>query len=201
MSNESDPDVGRLAAAADGASVTREALASTPAVVDALEADEQPHYLLRGMQMDVEQRLADDTEREDSRRRIVATGALRTVVTDRRLLLLVDRPERVEARSLPYADLESVECESAVSGNHRLVATGLDEYRYIDTGRSDADECDEAAAYADDRARAATPSAESAGAEAADPLTKLERLAALHERGALTDAEFDAKKRELLERL
>lgn len=34
-----------------------------------------------------------------------------------------------------------------------------------------------------------------------DPVTALERLAALHERGALTDEEFGYKKRELLDRI
>ena len=35
----------------------------------------------------------------------------------------------------------------------------------------------------------------------ADPLDRLERLADLHDRGALTDSEFESKKRDLLDRI
>ena len=45
------------------------------------------------------------------------------------------------------------------------------------------------------------PAAASAGEAKADVFAKLERLAALHAKGILSDAEFEAKKTELLARI
>lgn len=199
MADRTARDVSRIVEEATGSSVTEDVLLSFPDIAESLSPNEQPHFVLRGIQMDIERVLEDDVAREDSRRRVMAAGDLLTVVTDERLLFVIERSENVEARTVPYATLTSVEYEAAAGGNQRLVATGVETSHSIDTSRSDDEECRRAATFADDHAEAVSQSGESTQAE--DPLARLERLANLKERGMVSDAEFEAKKRELLDRL
>ncbi len=168
-------------------------------LLEQLDSDEHVQYVLRGRLMDFESNDDDRKQREESRTRKVASHGrdLLTVVTGQRLLVVVQRnsPADHEYRSVPSTDVERVTLETA-NGNQRLVVRGASRY-YIDVGRSPTDVASDAC----------TQFRQQIGAQPADDqpvddlLETLERLGALVEQGHLTEQEFEAKKRELLDRI
>ncbi|SDK56331.1 SHOCT domain-containing protein [Natronorubrum texcoconense] len=157
-----------------------------------LDDDERVQYALRGRIMDYETNDDDRDRREESRTRKMASRGrdLLTLVTDRRLLIVIQReaPADHEYRSIPYDELGEATLETA-NGNQRLVLRGPKRY-YIDVGRSATD--DATAACSTIRQQLAAESDD-------DSFDSLERLEALFERGHLTEREFETMKRELLE--
>ncbi|WP_137291287.1 SHOCT domain-containing protein [Natronorubrum halophilum] len=164
------------------------------ALVDRLDDGERLHAVLRGRLMDYERDDDDDDAREASRTRKMASHGtdLMTVVTDRRLLLVVQRddPASDEYRTVPFDELAAASLETA-NESQRLVLRGTRRY-YIDVGRSGRTVA--ADALATIQQRLGDP-------ETDDPIERIEQLAELHERGILTADEFEAKKRELLDRI
>lgn len=154
--------------------------------------DERIQHALRGRIMDYETNDDDRDRREESRTRKMASRGrdLLTLVTDRRLLVVVQRedPADNEYRSISYDELEDATLEAA-NGNQRLVLRGTERY-YIDVGRSPADD----AAIA---GSALHQHIEDLSTD--DSFDSLERLETLFEQGHLTESEFEAMKRELLE--
>lgn len=179
------------------------------ALLEQLDVDEQIQHVLRGRLMDYETDDPDRERREESRTRKMASHGrdLLTVVTTRRLLVVVQRqsPDDHEYRSITDDDITAVSLETA-NGNQRLVIRGATRY-YIDVGRSPTDVA--SAAYAQLRKRLdtqltteqSTDATSAAQQSDGDPLERLERLATLFEQGHLTEREFEAKKRELLDRI
>ncbi|QFU81809.1 SHOCT domain-containing protein [Natronorubrum aibiense] len=179
------------------------------ALLERLDVDEQIQHVLRGRLMDYETDDPDRERREESRTRKMASHGrdLLTVVTTRRLLVVVQRqsPDDHEYRSIADDDITAVSLETA-NGNQRLVIRGATRY-YIDVGRSPTDVA--SAAYAQLRKRLdiqltaeqSTDATSAAEQSDDDPLERLERLATLFEQGHLTEREFEAKKRELLDRI
>jgi hypothetical protein len=186
-----DPD--RLGAVVDG----------RRRLVDLLTADEQPHHLLSGTIVDVVRGAGEEARR--SRRTAPPDGAVHAVLTDRRLLVAVSYGERVTTETASLSELADATVQAAGADTRLRLRTADGSYDVYPDDRAAAEA---AAAYVRERAGAS----DDAGADAAaggatdadtgtvaDPLERLERLADLHERGALTDAEFEAKKSELLE--
>lgn len=179
------------------------------ALLERLDVDEQIQHVLRGRLMDYETDDPDRERREESRTRKMASHGrdLLTVMTTRRLLVVVQRqsPDDHEYRSITDDDITAVSLETA-NGNQRLVIRGATRY-YIDVGRSPTDVA--SAAYAQLRKRLDTQQTTEQSTDAtsaaqqsdSDPLERLERLATLFEQGHLTEGEFEAKKRELLDRI
>ncbi|ELY40956.1 SHOCT domain-containing protein [Natronorubrum sulfidifaciens] len=179
------------------------------AFLERLDVDEQIQHVLRGRLMDYETNDPDRERREESRTRKMASHGrdLLTVVTNRRLLVVVQRnsPADHEYRSIADDDITTVSLETA-NGNQRLVIQGGTRY-YIDVGRSSADAASAASTQLRQRletqpaAEQSTDATSAAEQSADDPLERLERLATLFEQGYLTEREFEAKKRELLDRI
>ena len=203
--DETSDDIASIVAEAAGDSVTEQTLTEPDGrkttLLAALEDGEQPHYLLRGRLLDYEEQSPDDEARRQSRKRKVASagGELVTLLTDRRLFVVVERKRDYESLSIPYRDLSSVTLETAQGQNQRLVARTAERTYYIDTSTTSQEECTDAEQFLADRVAAAED--RESGDTERDPLTTLERLAELHDQGALTDEEFEAKKADLLDRI
>jgi hypothetical protein len=199
MTDQLQPET--LASAASGDSVTADALeepAGERALYQLLEPDEQPQYLLRGRILDIVDREAQESESGRRSRKVAGPGTeLRTLVTDERFLIVVPREEvAAERLTVPLSTVDSVDAEDAPGGSQRLRVYTDETAYYIDTSQSDTDEVRAVQEFVSDLETPAEPTGSSEGV-----LDTLERLADLHERGALTDEEFDQKKSELLDRL
>jgi hypothetical protein len=210
VTRRDDERVSRLVAAARGDSVTRALLAGAegPGLADRLVPDEQPHYVLRGAVVDVVDRTAvgstdDGSEHPPGAARGVARKMaddgreVLTTVTDRRVLVVVPRSgERAaDERETTYDDAESAKLERMGDRRRLTVETPTEELR-ADVAASSASACEAAVSYVRERI-ASTEFAD----DTDDPLSAIERLADLRERGAITEAEFREKKAVLLDRL
>ncbi len=195
----SDTRPSRLAETAAGRSVTADALREAvggDALHRSLAEGEQPEYIIRGSVCDIDDLTAPESETR-RKRKVASPGAdLLTVVTDQRVLVVVPRPDGADRISLPLADISAAGVERAPGGNSRLQVESDGTGYYVDGSQSPPEEVEAAQAFiADRRGHGAT------GSDATTPLETLERLADLHERGALSDEEFAAKKAELLDRV
>lgn len=223
-----DVDVAALVEQADGASVTREVLVGDddlPALVPFLRPDERPQHVLRGAILDLVDRSRAERSGTDApegdapprpgaapdpgtSRKVPSGGRdVLTLLTDRRLLVVVPRDPDAESdwHDVEYDRLEEVRLET-LGGDRRLVVNAATEGFRIDVSGSSQEACETAAAFC--RRRLGTASGTHSdqgdpgeGETDRDPLDVLERLADLKERGAITEAEFDDKKAELLDRI
>lgn len=207
----------RLVADAEGASVTEERLSESVgsrrlhAIVG---DDERPHHVLRGRLLDIFDVSGGTVVEESQTRKIPSKGTdLITVVTDRRVLVVVQRPAEPDVIEVPVGDLEEATHEAALGTNTRLRLLTGDRAYLIDTSGSEEAHGEDAVEFLrglGERTEGAEPSGARAETNAevetetgagTDVFEAIERLADLNERGALTDAEFAEKKQELLDRL
>ena len=208
----------RFVADAEGASVTEERLSESVGsrrLHAVLRDDERPHHVLRGRLLDLFDVSGGTVVEESQTRKIPSKGTdLVTVVTDRRVLVVVQRPEEPDVIEIPVGDIEEATHEAALGTNTRLRLLTGDRAYLVDTSGSEEAHGEDAVEFLEEF-RERTDGAESSGARAGanateagtepgagtDVFEAIERLADLNERGALTDAEFAEKKRELLDRL
>lgn len=197
--HDADPEPSALAARAEGvvdADRLGAAVDGRRRLVDLLEAGEQPHHLLSGTIVDVVRGAGEEERR--SRRTAPPDGAVYAVLTDRRLLVAVSYVDSASTETAPLSELTGAVVQAAGADTRLRLRTADGSYDLYPEDRAAAEA---AAAYVYERAGAADAGAEpeAGGSTGTDSLERLERLADLHERGALTDAEFEAKKAELLE--
>ncbi|WP_216824820.1 SHOCT domain-containing protein [Salinigranum rubrum] len=178
-----------LAAAAPGESVTADRLRDRlvgegdPArLLDVLAPDEKPQYLLDGVMAD---RVREDGER--SRRMATPGGSAFTLVTDRAVHVVVQYRDRLAVETVPLALVDGTTVQRAGEETRLGIDTGDARYEVYPSG-TPTEEVEAAAAYLDGREGGAN-----------DAVSALERLAGLYERGLLTDEEFAAAKRDLLD--
>jgi hypothetical protein len=186
-----DEDASRsLAAAAPGDSVTADRLRARlvpdgdPARLrDVLGPDEAPQYLLEGV-------MADRVPAAGDLRRRMARpgGSVFALVTDRAVHLVVQYEERLAVDTVPLAAVRGATVEHAGGETRLEIDAGDERYRVYPSATPAAET--EAAATALDEWDGSTSTD--------DPVSSLERLAGLYERGLLTDEEFAAAKRDLL---
>lgn len=160
-------------------------------LVDLLAPDEQPHYLLEGAILDsVSHR--DGTEPDDRTRNVApADGAVRALVTDRAVRLVVSYGESATTHRLGFDDLSEVSLHER-GGDRRIKFT-------VDGNAWDVYPSDDYAACADAVAFVTARIGSSDGSGSGrTTLDRLERLADLRDRGAITDSEFETLKRDLL---
>lgn len=197
----SDTCPSRLAETATGSSVTADTLREAVGgdlLHQSLAEAEQPEYIIRGSVCDIDDLSAPESGAR-RKRKVAGPGFdLLTVVTDRRVLVVVPRPDGADRISLPLEEVSAVRTESAPGGNSRLQLESDGTGYYVDSSDSPLEEVEAAQSFiADQSSRGHGAS----GPDSTTPLGKLERLAALHERGALSDEEFEAKKQDLLDRV
>lgn len=202
---DEDERIERLVEGATGASVSRETL-SEPVGSRKLHAlladDEQPHHVLRGRVLDTFDLTAGAQVEDSQTRKIPSKGQdLFTVLTDRRVLILVGRPDDPDRVSVPLAEFSEATHEAALGTNTRLRLSTDDRAYLVDTSQSEETHVEAASEFVNERQDGPGDTAAAGPGTGVDVFEAIERLADLHERGALTDEEFAEKKRELLDRL
>lgn len=172
-----------------GAAVSARALdqwvdgTETTRLGDLCQPDEQPQFLLSGTLLD---RVTGSDDSAERTRKMAAPGSqVLTLVTDRRVHLVVGYRDRYDARWRSHADLEAASLQEA-AGEKRLQLVFADE-QYDVYPRESTATVAAAVAYLDGRDSSASA------------VSELERLATLYEKGLLTDAEFTAAKRDLID--
>jgi hypothetical protein len=191
-SNPADERARHLAAEAAGESVTADRLlielrsnepAAPETLLDLLSPDEKPQYLLEGLMID---RVRADGDR--GRRMAPPDGGVYTLVTDRKIHVVVQYADSLARESIPLTTVRRTTIQQAVGEIRLGIDTGGERHEVYPSGTSVA-ETTAAAAYVDAWR----------GADEEDSVSAIERLAGLYERGLLTDEEFAAAKRDLLE--
>jgi hypothetical protein len=143
--------------------------------------------------------------REDEPVRFVALGTHERgggvlVLTDVRLLFFLRRVMK-PSLDLPLATIDSLTTTSGLSTGEVSMRVGEDVVAVSRIVKSDV----EPLAHAIRRAREVAPDVPAptaaGGPDVVDPFVAMERLSALRDSGVLTEAEFAAKKQELLDRL
>ncbi len=177
---EGDVDPGHLGSVVDG----------DRRLLDLLAPDEQLHHLLAGTMFDTVRGEGEGASR--SRRSAPPEGGVYAMLTDRRLLAVVSYGDSVSTEAVPLADLEGATLRTL--GADRRLRLEANEVAYDFYPGNGAGACEAAVRYVKQHSGTGGPGTAKQG-----PLERLERLADLHERGALTDEEFAAKKSELLE--
>lgn len=185
--------VSSLAAAAAGESVTADRLGARLVsegpgrLVDVLAPGEQPQYLLEGV-------IADRVREGGARSRRMATpdGSVYTLVTDRAVHLVVQYRDRLDVETVPLTRVRGTAVTEA--GDETRFGIETDEERHeVYPSSTPVTETRAVAAYLDEWEN------EDESDTGDDPVSGLERLAGLYERGLLTDEEFAAAKRDLLQ--
>ncbi|MFB6111389.1 MAG: PH domain-containing protein [Halobacteriaceae archaeon] len=201
-------------------SVTLERLrAHDDLLLGALREAEQPQYILtgsgsRGIEVLVDGELAvqaggagegvlESLDRLDRN--------TLTMVTDQRLVAVVPKTSGVARQVINFEDIVAVEIDESgqtpalqVRTDHRTCRFGV--------RAAERERLGDAVAYIDSRVGGGLPGAsgegetsdvdgDEASGDVSDPLDRLERLAALHEQGAISDEEFERKKADLLEKI
>ncbi len=120
------------------------------------------------------------------------------IATDRRLLFYAKKLTGYDFEVLPYSNISSMEMGKNLMGHYiSFFASGKScKMKWINAG--------DVRAFVDTvnaQMAAAKSNAEPASEQPADPVDQLERLGKLHAAGVLTEAEFSAKKAEILARL
>lgn len=212
-----DPDPETLAAEAAGDSVTPERLA--PPVLEALADGEQPHAVLRGQSLDRADPAADDPDRLFP----TVDAAVSVVATDRRVLFVVPKAVTNETFAVPHDEVGTVAAETgqfkefrvdagetevtvnlAAEEDPEAMATFVEQWAGADDPGATPAASARDAASGSDRSAGAEESDTGTTADAADdtdPLDRIERLAELRDQEIITDAEFEERKADLLDRL
>lgn len=163
-------------------------------LVDLLAPDEQPHYLLEGAILD-SVNLRDGTEHDDRTRNVApADGAVLALVTDRAVRLVVSYGDSATTHRLGFDDLSEVSLNER--GRDRRIRFAVDGNAWDVYPSDDSAVCANAVAFVTDR----IGSSDGYGTERTT-LDRLERLADLRDRGAITETEFETLKRDLLDEL
>lgn len=203
----------RIADRAEGSSVTAVELLKNRGflgsagrgapVISHLDEDEQPHYLLKGNSVDVEGGGDSRSLFGNDRSRKVATGTsgVIAVVTDRRVLVIVPQLTGNDVRNVPYDSVTGIDMDSGIVNKRLTIQTHGRTYHVSGwfTAKSEVRDAMEYIRRRRDRIRTGTP--ETAREQTRDPLDALEKLRELAENGVITEAEFESKKRELLDEI
>ncbi len=120
------------------------------------------------------------------------------VLTDQRLLFFLRRVTK-PSLDLPLGAIDAVTTSSGLSTGEVDLAVGEETVAVSRVVKGDLEPLADAIRQAVDAAPPEPARAEPSGA--VDPFEAMEKLSALRDRGVLTEAEFAAKKQELLDRL
>lgn len=197
-----DVDESTLDCEPQGKSVTEKRAGK---IVDILDDDEVIHYIATeaGGGIDVEGSKAGHSLLGDDRsRKQGTTGYVRTVATNKRVAIKIPQFTGNDERSVPYDSITSVDLDTGLVRKRLTLQTPGQTY-HIGAGSTEKDELREMAKFIrqkiSETKQPSTPQAEPAEQES--PVDQLEKLSDLHEKGVLTDDEFQDKKEELLDKI
>lgn len=223
MSEDRSTRARRLAASASTDTVTERLLLGgneysgemylyDAAPIDRLDDTEQPHATLFNDRKGVGVGSKRDTVTPN------AGGKSVFVVTDRRLLLLVGKPEGDWSQSVPLEEVTGAEYSTGIMKHRVMVSTPSTQYHLWINADYDESTLDAVASLLEagglsTGAAAASESATGVATDGAtaggggsdggddDPLETLERLKELNEQGVVSDEEFAEKKSDLLDQI
>lgn len=171
-------------------------------ITDVLDTDEKVHYLTRGTTVDVEGSSAGHSLFGDDRSRKSGTrGYVRAGITDRRVVIKVPQWLGSDERSVPYDSVTSVDLDTGLTMKRLSLQTAGQTY-HIEAHEPDKDECRQITRFIRNKiSEANQQQVINQETSEADPTEQLKNLKELHERGVLTDEEFESKKQSLLDKL
>ncbi len=192
-----------LAEAAEGESITEKSLlkmvspANDEHLVDLLDPEEQPHYLIDGGTIDVEGGGDSSSLFGDDRSRKISTlGGMGcyVVVTDQRVFCVVQQATGNDYRNIAYDAVTGVDLDTGVVNKRLTVHTKGRTYHFSGFNTAKA-ECRDAMNYIRKKKEG-----KSAGeSETTSAVDELERLEKLRERGSITEDEFETMKAQIVE--
>lgn len=170
---------------------------------DILDPDEVVHYITRGTTVDVEGSSAGTSLFGDDRSRKTGTkGYVRAVITDRRVAIKVPQVLGNDERSVPYDSITSADLDTGLI-NKRITLQTPGQTYHIEAQEPGKEEVREAVRFIrEKRSEANQPDVVTTNESSeSDPLDQLEKLRELHEKGAVSDSEFENKKADLLDQI
>jgi hypothetical protein len=170
---------------------------------DILDPDEVVHYITRGTTVDVEGSSAGTSLFGDDRSRKTGTkGYVRAVITDRRVAIKVPKVLGNDERSVPYDSITSADLDTGLI-NKRITLQTPGQTYHIEAQEPGKEEVREAVRFIrEKRSEANQPDVVTTNESSeSDPLDQLEKLRELHEKGAVSDSEFENKKADLLDQI
>lgn len=173
-------------------------------IADILDEDESIHYIATeaGGGIDVEGSKAGHSLLGNDRSRKQGTsGYVRTVATDKRVAIKIPQFTGNDERSVPYNSITSVDIDTGLVRKRLTLQTPGQTY-HIGAGGTDKAELREMAKFIRQKiSEANQPEVQQAELEQDSPVDQLEKLSDLHDKGVLTDDEFQEKKEELLDKI
>lgn len=197
-----EEEVQLLLDSASGESVERDALLrlldGSTAPINLLDDGEQPHHFLNGSTIDVEGQ-GSGTESIigwDRDRRI---GAVYTVITDQRILVIANHARGYDEHTIPYDSVTNVSLNSGFTSTRLSIQTKSATY-HCSVSKSKrkfgGEEIESAVEYLRKRRQQGQQSDSTS-----DPLDRLEKLKSLYDDGVLSEEEFEVKKESLLDEI
>lgn len=156
-----------------------------------LDPGEKVHYLARssGERFEIDGEQVDDVL------------AQRTAATDKRLVIKKKKnPFGYESQSIRYENISSVDLSFGLVKTKLRIETASKVYG-IGVGQLADDAAEAMSAFIRSQMSAANNAGTNGQDSSDDPLDKLERLRDLKDDGAITEAEFNEKKAELLDQI
>jgi hypothetical protein len=194
---------------ADGPGITVERLKIDDGVIlHSLDNGEVPHCIIKGAGWrGIEVETGDEIQRSGHK----GAGMMKTfnnkltvpnltIATDRRLLALHPLRSGTDEYTIPYDSIDNVNIDRGWTKRRIQVSTRSRTY-YFEVRGSDHDKIRPSVDFIRQKREEAVsnPKNNSEGTESS--MEKLERLSDLHERGAISESEFEEKKQELLEEI
>ncbi len=170
-------------------------------VKDILDDGENIYYLGRGGTIDVEGSSAGSSLFGDDRSRKSGTkGYVRTVIADDRIVVKIPQLTGNDERSVPYRNITSVDLDTGLV-NKRLSLQTPGQTYHIQITEPGKDEVREMMKFIRGKMEEASKPDTAVVESEPDPVDQIDKLRELNEKGALSDAEFEEKKQDLLDKI
>lgn len=168
---------------------------------DILDKGEKPHYITRGSTVDVEGSSAGSSLFGDDRSRKTGTrGYVRAVFTDRRVAIKVPQWLGSDERSVPYDSITSVDLDTGLVNKRISLQTPGQTY-HIEAQEPGKEQVREVVKFVRNKISEANKPDTVVAESEPDPLDQIEKLSDLHERGVISDEEFEKKRESLLDKV
>jgi hypothetical protein len=178
--------------------VTEKRIAKVEGILD---NDENVHYITRGSTVDVEGSQAGGSLFGDDRSRKSGTkGYVRAAYTQKRVVIKIPQWLGTDERTVPYHNITSVDLDTGLVNKRVTLQTPGQTY-HIEAQEPGKDECREVIKFVRDKIRDSQTSSDKTEKKEDDPLDQLDKLKDLHEKGAISEEEFEEKKEDLLDKI
>ena len=184
-----------------GSYVTEERFEKVKGILD---PGEKVHFITRGSTVDVEGSGAGESLWGDDRSRKTGTrGWVRAIITDKRVAIKIPQVLGTDHRSVPYSSLTSTDLDTGLI-NKRLTLQTAGQTYHIEAQDPNKEEVRRAIRFIRQQVEKANQPdvvQQQPTESEPDPLEQIEKLKDLHDAGAISDAEFQEKKQDLLDKV